>query len=527
MVGLELVVVLGAAILVAAVLARRTGVAEPILLLLAGVVVGFVPALRGIHLPPELMLLVFLPVLLYWEALTTSRREIRATFRGVVLTSTVLVVVTAAAVAAAAHALGVPWGAAWVLGAALAPTDATAVAALARTLPRRTQTVLRAESLVNDGTALVVYGVAVGVTVGDEALTAGRLAGLVAVSYAGGIVIGAAVAWIGARARRHVRDPMVSTVLVLLVPFTAYLAAELVGASGVLAVVVTGLVMSQVGPRVGSAAIRNQGTAFWTTSTFLINAALFVLVGIEAHSAVRNLTSTSLVTALVTVAVVYVVLVVVRFGFLTTAAYTIRLLDRRPSQRARRVSNRARVVSTVAGFRGAVSLAVALSVPTALDSGAPFPDRDLIVFVTTGVVATTLIVQGLLMGPVVRWANLPDDDGVVTEQQHAELTATQEALDALPDIAADLDADDAVVDRLRGEYEEHLEILDARVNDSDSETATLAQGYIDLRLAMLARKRATVIRLRDQREIDDTVLRRLEKQLDLEELRLTGRRDGT
>jgi len=523
MLGLELVVVLGAVVLACGVLSRRTGIAGPILLLLAGVALGLVPALSQVHLPPELMLLVFLPVLLYWEAISASLREIRATFRGIVLTSTLLVVATAAAVAVAAHALGMPWGAAWVLGAAVAPTDATAVGALARSLPRRTVTVLRAESLVNDGTALVVYGVAVGVTVGEETLTAGHVTWLLVVAYAGGVLVGAVVAALAGLARRRLRDPLLTNVLILLIPFTAYLLAELVEASGVLAVVVAGLVMSQVGPRVGTPAARQQTEGFWSLATYLINASLFVLVGIEVTASVRTLGADHLRTGLLAVGVVFVVLVVVRLAFLVVSAYTIRLLDRRPSQRLRRVSNRARVVSTMAGFRGAVSLAVALSVPATLGSGAPFPDRDLIVFVTAGVVVATLVVQGLLLGPTVRWAHLPDDDGVRRERHLAETTATEEALDALPDVAARLGTDPAVVERLRGEYAEHLEILRARdAGTGEPDPALhLDDEYTELRLALLARKRATVIRLRDRRDIDDTVLRQVQARLDVEELRLS------
>lgn len=206
MFGLELVVIIGAVIVACDALARRSGITRPILLVGAGVALGFVPALREVHLPPDVILLVFLPVLLYWEAITTSLREIRATLRGVVLTSTVLVVITAGTVATAAHLLGMAWGPAWVLGAALAPTDATAVGALARSLPRRPMTVLRAESLVNDGTALVVYGVAVGVTLGEETLSPTHVAGLVAVSYVGGILIGIACAAVSVLARKYARD---------------------------------------------------------------------------------------------------------------------------------------------------------------------------------------------------------------------------------------------------------------------------------------------------------------------------------
>ncbi|MFC3997358.1 Na+/H+ antiporter [Nocardiopsis sediminis] len=522
MAALELVVMLGAVILVCGGLSRRTGVAAPVLLLLAGIALGFVPALRRIHLPPELMLLVFLPALLYWEALTTSLREIRATLRGIVLNSTLLVVVTAAAVAVTAHALGLPWGPAWVLGAAVAPTDATAVAALSGCLPRRTVTALRAESLVNDGTALVLYGIAVGVTVGSEPFSAGGIGGRVALAYAWGIAAGALIAWLGVLARRRVTDPLLGNVLILLIPFCAFLLAELAEASGVLAVVVCGLVMSRVGPRIGVAATRQQTIAFWTLATFLINAALFVLVGIEAQTTLRALVSTDLWAALAGVVVVWVVIVAVRFAFLIVAAYTIRLVDRRPQQRLRRISNRARAVSTVAGFRGAVSLAAALAVPATLDSGAPFPDRDLIVFVTACVVALTLVVQGLALAPTTRWARLPGDS-VARERRFAEVTAAQEALDALPGIAAELGTDQGVVDRLRGEYEEHLEILRARETgeSADEEVLRLDSEYTRLRLALLAHKRAAIVRLRDQRHIDDTVLRLIQNRLDIEEIRLS------
>jgi NhaP-type Na+/H+ or K+/H+ antiporter len=187
---LEFVVALGVAVLVCDVLGRRLRVPSPVLLLLGGVVLGFVPAFSDVRLPPEAVLLVFLPVILFWESLTTSLREIRRNLRGVVLLSTVLVIVTAAAVAATAHALGLAWGAAWVLGAALAPTDATAVGVLARSLPRRNVTILRAESLVNDGTALVLYSIAVTAVVNDTTPGAWEVVGSFTLSYAGGLAVG-------------------------------------------------------------------------------------------------------------------------------------------------------------------------------------------------------------------------------------------------------------------------------------------------------------------------------------------------
>jgi monovalent cation/hydrogen antiporter len=522
--GLELVVVVGAVVLVSGLVAGRLRIAPPILLLLGGVLLGFAPALQQVHLPPEAVLLIFLPALLYWESLTTSLREIRRNLRGIVLVSTALVVLTAAAVAAVAHQFGLPWGPAWVLGAAVAPTDATAVGALARILPPRNMTILRAESLVNDGTALVVYGLAIGVTVEQDHLGVLHVSWLFVLAYAGGMLVGSVVAWLGVQARHRLDDSLQENVLILLIPFTAYLLAEAIHASGVLAVVVCGLIMSQAGPRVGRADTRQQSTAFWTLSTYLLNGALFVLVGLELQSAVRGLTSVGLTRGLVEVAVVSVALFAVRLAFLFVTAYLIRAVDRRPSQRLRRVSHRSRVVSATAGFRGAVSLAAALAVPTVLSSGAPFPGRDTIVFVTAGVIAVTVVVQGLLLPAVVRWARLPNDRRVEAERHLAQTLAAEEALAALPRISAQLGTDAEVVNRMEREYDEHLRLLRAAGDASGSEPlVSHDQQYAALRLALLARKRSTVIQLRDERRIDDTVLRQIQSRLDIEEVRLSQR----
>ncbi|TDC75049.1 Na+/H+ antiporter [Streptomyces hainanensis] len=522
--GLELVVVLGVAVLVCELAGRRLGVAPPVLLLVVGALLGFVPTLREAHLPPEAVLLLFLPVLLYGESLTTSLREIRSNLRVIVLMSTLLVLATAVVVASVGHALGLPWGPAWVLGAALAPTDATAVGVLARRLPRRTVTVLRAESLINDGTALVIYGIAVGVTVGAEHLTVPYLGWLFLLAYLGGAAAGAVTAWLGVMVRRRMDDPLLESVAVVLLPFTAFLGAEAIDASGVLAVVVCGLIMSQSGPRVGLPDTRQQIRASWTLAAYLLNGSLFVLVGLEAQSALRGLTTFDVTRALVMVGIASATVVAVRFAFLFLFTYLIRAIDRRPQQRRRRVGHRARVISGVAGFRGAVSLAAALAVPHTLDSGAAFPDRDIIVFVTCGVIVVTLVGQGLLLPAVVRWARLPRDTSVDEERQLAQTAATEEALAALDDVAAELGTDPDVVRRLRDEYETHLLVTRAYQEGTGQEPALRhAEHYTALRLALLARKRATVLRLRDEQHIDDTVLRQLQSALDIEEVRLARR----
>ena len=494
------------------------------LLLACGVVLGFVPALRTVTLPPEVVLVLFLPALLYWEALTTSLRAVRRDLRGIVLMSTILVILTAAAVAATVHALGLPWGPAWVLGGALAPTDATAVGVLAHLLPRRNLDLLRTESLINDGTALVVYGLAVGVTVGQEHLTIAHVTWLFLRSYLGGIAAGALVALIGAWLRRRIVDPLPHNVVIILIPFTAYLLAEEINASGVLAVVTAGLIMTQLGPRVGTAAARLLTDSSWRLVTFVLNATLFVLVGLQAQASIRNLTSFSLLRAVAIIAVVCVMLIVVRIAFQFVAVYTIRALDRRPQQRLRRVGHRSRIVSGLAGFRGAVSLAAALAVPERLGNGAPFPDRDAIVFITFGVIVLGLTAQTLALPAIVRWAELPRDTVLDTERHLARTLAAQAALDELPAAAARLGTDPRITDRLSAEYEKYLRILEADTRNAAEDDPALVydRQYTALRLALLARKRATVVELRDRQRIDDSVLRQIQTQLDIEEVRLNG-----
>ena len=515
---------MGAAILVSELATDRVPVPIPVPLLVCGVLLGFVPALRTVSLPPEAVLVLFLPALLYWDALTTSLREIRRDLRGIILMSTLLVIATAAGVAATAHGLGVPWGPAWVLGGAVAPTDATAVAALGGILPRRSLAVLRTESLINDGTALVVYGLAVGVTAGQQHLTAGHVTWLFARSYLGGVAAGAVVACVGAWLRRRILDPYPHNVVFVLIPFGSYLLAQEIEASGVLAVVTAGLIMTQIGPRIGTAATRLQTQGFWTLGAFLLNSALFVLVGLQAQASVRGLASIDLARAIATIAAVCAVLIAVRFAFQFVAVYTIRALDRRPQQRLRRAGHRVRIISGLAGFRGGVSLAAALAVPERISDGSAFPDRDVIVFVTFGVIALGLVTQGLALPRVVRWAALPGDGGLEDERRLAETVATESALAALPVVAERLGTDPKITARMRTEYQKHLRILAARAPDTEDDELALRydQQYTALRLDLLALKRETIVRLRDEQRINDEVLRGLQARLDIEEVRMDG-----
>ncbi|MFE1646077.1 Na+/H+ antiporter [Microbacterium sp. P01] len=537
--GLEVIVILGIAVFAGAVLAPRIRVALPLILLVFGLGLGFVPQLRAIELPPEAVLLLFLPVILFWESLTTSLRSIKRALRGIVLMSTLLVVATALGAAAVAHLMGLPWGAALILGAAIAPPDATAVAALGRTLPRRNFMLLKAESLTNDGTALVVYAIAVGVAVGGQ-YTPLSISGLLLLSYGGGLVAGALVAAVAYLVMRRLSDPMLINVALVIIPFAAYLLAELVEASGVLAVVTTGLIITFLSPRISTPASRRQTEWVWPLGSLLLNGALFVLVGLQVQAVVREIDMRQVSSLIFITIAVWVTLLVVRFGFQTVSVQLIRLLDRRPAQRDRRMTYRARIVSTVAGFRGAVSLAIALSVPLTVSNGDPFPGRDEILFITAGVILLTLLVQGPLLPLVVRWARLPDDTEEADELEHAERVTLQAAIDAIDGLAERFDVADDARERLTQEYRERLELVEARADLASEDSPPMsdrgASGGDDqapapvareeasnqLRLAVLDRKREVLLQLLREGVIDDAVARTVQTRLDVEQLRVTG-----
>jgi NhaP-type Na+/H+ or K+/H+ antiporter len=312
---------------------------------------------------------------------------------------------------------------------------------------------------------------------------------------------------------------MLEGIAMLVTPFAAFLLADTIDASGVLAVVVCGLFMSQVTPRITAAATRQIVIPFWALSTTVLSSALFVLVGISAQSAFRGLTSASTLRALLDILVVTAVVIGVRWAWVYTTPYLIRLLDRRPAQRQRRVPARQRTVNAVAGFRGAVSLAAVLAVPHTLESGAPFPDRDLIVLITCGVIVLTLL-QALLLPSVVRFARLPVDTSVAEEMHLAEVFTLDSAIEALDDTAAELGSGERVVERVRHELDKQRKLLAAAGADGDPVVEHDDQ-YTSLSLALIARRREALLELRDEQQIDDIVLRRVQARLDIEEVRFS------
>lgn len=517
--GLELIAVLGVTVLIGTTIGGRYSVAPPVLLIAMGALLGLLPPFSHVVLEPEVVLLLFLPAILYRESLVISLREIRANFAVITLLAVALVILTTVAVAYAAQALGVEPAAAWVLGAVLAPTDAAAVAGLAKRMPRGILTTLRAESLINDGTALVLFSVAVGVIAGGAVPGApglvGRFVGSAAAGVVAGLVVGGAAVFI----RKHVDDPLREGGISILTPFVAFLLAESVHASGVLAVVVAGLLLSYAAPRVIRARSRITAFAFWDLSTFMINGSLFVLLGMQVPRSLRSITSHSPMQSLGIAMVVTSVVVLTRMTWVHLSTSALQAVERRVSRRAGRFDWRVRTAAGWAGFRGAVSLAAALAVPVATSAGTPVHERDLIIFVTVTVIVLTMLIQGTTLPAVVGWAGLMGDREREDEVRWARIRATEAALSALPQVAVDVGASPDTVERLRSDYQEHLD--EARTPRSEQNVQE-REAARRLRLGVLEEKRREITRLRDTNKIDDAVLREVQAALDIEEIRLLG-----
>ncbi|PBD01878.1 sodium/proton antiporter (CPA1 family) [Streptomyces sp. Ag82_O1-15] len=510
--SLELIVVVAVGVLAMGWLSRRTGLSEPLLLLGAGCLVGLTPPFAGFALSPDVVLFLFLPALLYWEALTSSVREIRNNVRSIALQATGLVLATAVAVAAVAHALGYSRPIAFVLGAVLAPTDAAAVAAVAKAMPRRILTVLRAESLLNDGTALVLLAVTIEVVTEERPFSWSGTALAFVESYAGGIVIGVAIALLLIPVRRRLPEPLLHSALSVATPFLAYLPAELLHVSGVLAVVTCGLVTTRFGPRVIGSDARIQAIAFWEVASYLLNGALFILVGIQLPATVRALTSVSLAQAAIAACAVSVAVIGTRLLWFYSVPYLVRFLDRRPQQRDRRITAPQRLPLAWAGMRGAISLAAALTVPAVTAEGHVVEQRDAVVFITAVVIVVTLTFLGPTLPTVVRRARFPEDEVKTAELTLARCHMSSAALRALPELAQRFGVPEAATLRMTQDIEDRMAPAPGSTRRRESVRR--------LELALLQVKRDTLRDLRDTGRIDDIVLRTVQEVLDVEEVRL-------
>ncbi len=511
------------AIVVIVTLARRVNLPYPILLVAGGVAIALAPFLPNVTLDPDMVLVLFLPPLLYSAAIRMPARELRATWRPVLLLAVGLVAVTMTAVAVVAHAVipGVSWPVGFALGAIVSPPDPVAATAIAERLglPRRIVTILEAEGLFNDATALVAYRLAVAAAVTGTFSLAGAGLDLVLAS-AGAVAIGLAVGWLGRLVLGQLNDPPVENTVQLLIPFAAYVPADHLGASGVLAVLVAGLYLGRYGPKVITSAARVQGRGLWDILVFILEGLSFLLVGLAIHAVISGLAGSgwSLPELALDAALICGLVIAIRIAWV----FPIAALSGSSSRQAGSGPGwrRAAVVSW-AGMRGVVSLAAALALPLRTHDGVPFPDRDLLIFLTFCVIVVTLVLQGLTLPALIRWLNVAEPaERAAVEEAETRIRMDKAALRRLDELEEDLDLPAEPLDTLRQRYQARLDLLRARHPDNlDDETAALHGTLRTLRQELLAAERTELLHVRDRTGLSPEVFRRISQDLDHEEAR--------
>jgi monovalent cation/hydrogen antiporter len=500
------------------VVAPALHVPYPILLVLGGLALGLVPGMPEFELRPELVFFGVLPPLLYSAAFFTSLRDFRAGARTISALAVGLVVATTVGVAVVAHAFveGLSWGSAFVLGAIVSPTDPLAATSIARRLgvPRKLVTIVEGESLVNDGTGLVAYRVAV-IAVVSGSFSAAQAGGLFVLSVVGGVGVGLAVGWLVRQVRRRLDNPPAEITISLLTGYLAFIPAELLGASAVLAAVTAGIYLGWHTPELTTAQVRLQSVAVWGIVQYLLNALLFVLVGLQLPVVVDALEGISVGALLAYSALVSVTVVAVRFAWVFVVLQAPRWLA------GRMTSWRGGVFLSWAGMRGAVSLAAALALPLQTDAGDPFPGRDLVLFLTFAVILFTLVGMGLTLPVVIRWLGLEDDGIEDREDAKARIRGAEAAIARLEELGGEDWVREDTAERLRGAYSFRTTRFRARLDDGDDGSIeSRSQDYQRLRRELLDAERNALLELRRAGVISNDVWLRVGRDLDLEDERL-------
>ncbi|WP_432134026.1 Na+/H+ antiporter [Streptomyces sp. bgisy154] len=518
-----LLLVAGSAAVAAA--ARRTPVPAPLLLVAVGLAVSYLPGVPGYTLDPHVFLPLVLPPLLYLSATDSSYLDLRAHARPVALLSVGYVLFATCAVGWAAYLIvpGLPPTAALVLGAVVAPPDAVAATAVARRvgLPSKITTILQGESLLNDATAITAYKVALAAAVGEGASWAGGIKEFLVASVGGlavGLILMVPIHWL----RTHVREALLQNTLSLLIPFVAYAAAEQFHASGVIAVVVVALYLGHRAWEVDFAT-RLQEEAVWKMVAFVLESAVFALIGLQLPVVLKGLDAYEGAAAAWYAVAVFLVVVAVRFLWVYPSTFLPRLLSARIRAREENPTWRGPVVISWAGMRGVVSLAVAFSIPLTVEHGdAGFPHRNLILFLTFTTVIGTLVVQGVTLPPLIRLLRFPAPDprAATLAEANAQAQASLVAERRLDELLADdrNTLPPPLADRLRAVLERRRNAVWERLGQANPVTGeTVDDTYRRLSREMISAEREVFVRLRDGRYIDDEMLRTLLRRLDLEE----------
>ncbi len=510
-----------AALLILAVPLR---VPYPILLVLGGLLLGFAPGVPTVTMSPEVVLVGILPPLLYVSAYFTGLRELRQNLRPISLLAIGLVAMTTVGVAVVAHVFAdLPWAAAFVLGAVVSPTDPIAATAIGRRLgvPRRLIDIVEGESLVNDGTALVLLRTAIAAAVLGS-FSPWDAAWRLVLNIVGGIAVGLVVGYLIRRVRRALDNPPLEITIAFLTGYFAFLPASALGVSGVLAVVTAGLYIGWYTPELTTVQTRLQGRGFWEILTFLLNVLLFGLIGLQLPPIADALSGTGGWSLVGDAAVIALAVIAVRIAWVFPATYLPRWLSPRVRDHDPSPPWRYPAFISWNGMRGAVTIAAALLIPLRTETGAPFPDRDLIIFFAFAVVLATLVVQGLSLPLVIRALRLEEDDGGAdAEEALARVRAADAALERLDELVGESWVLEDTAERLRGLYRFRIDRFSARVDpDGDSTIERRSLKYQRLRRELLEAERHAVVEMRNTGEISDEVMRRVERDLDLEASRL-------
>jgi CPA1 family monovalent cation:H+ antiporter len=519
MTALELILILLATSVALALAADRVRLPYPVVLVLGGIALAFTPVPR-LELPPETVLLVFLPPLLFSAAWLTSWRDFRIHLRTISLLAIGLVIATTCGVAVVAHALipDMPWSVAFVLGAIVSPPDAVAATSVMQRLrvPARLVTILEGESLVNDATGLVAYQLALA-AVASGSFSAGQAAGRLAVVGLGGIAFGAAVGWLVSRVHRRLDDFVVETAITLLTPYVAYIPAEHLGLSGVLATVTAGGFLGWRNPQLFSPLTRLRSRSVWAAVLFLFNSLVFILMGLELAGTHRLFASLPAVGLVGWCAAIAGTTIAIRLVWVPVAMHLPHFLSRRIRRREPAPAWRDTAVVGWTAMRGIVSLALALALPGAEADGAPFPLRDLLVLIVFVVIAVTMVGQGLTLPLLIRALGATDDGSDQRRARDALRRGTEAALARLDDIAARLETPARITEVVRTIYERRRDRLDADP-EADPVLADNAGGraFRALRKELIEVERETLVALRNEGAVSAEVLQHLQDDLDLE-----------
>ncbi|HEX8120169.1 MAG TPA: Na+/H+ antiporter [Solirubrobacteraceae bacterium] len=521
---LELVILgLLVAIAALAALAGRLRVPYPILLVIGGLCLGWVPDADKVELDPDLVLLIFLPPLLYGAAFFASPREMARNARPIAMQAIGLVFATTLVVAAAAHwAIGLSWSVSFVLGAVVSPTDAVAPAEIVRRLgvPRRLVTIIEGENLTNDWTALTIYKFAVAAVM-TGAFSFGEAAWKFVLTGLGGIAIGLVVGVLMRWARRRLDDPATEITISLFTGYAAYLPAEELGLSGVIAAVTTGLYMGWYASELTTPTTRMQLVAVWETVQFLLNAVLFVLVGLQLPGVLDGLDGFDAGELVGYALLVSAAVIVTRIVWTFALSWVVRTLDPRIRASGTKMDWRQTLVGAWCSMRGGVALAAALAIPLATDGGGPFPDRDLLIFLTYAVILATLVGQGLTLAPLIRRLGVEDDGRARHEELGARMYAAAAAAARVEELADEDWTYDDTIDRMRRMYDfRRRRFEELKHGNGDGGIDERSTQYQRLLHEIIAAEREALLELRNSGRITDEVMRRVERDLDLEEARL-------